>query len=211
MKRYLLEPARRLKKWEVVFLVGCGALILLCGWLTQRQTAMASRMVRLHVVANSDSNGDQALKLQVRDAVLAEASSCLDGVSDVETAKQVLNAHLNELADVGAAVVQREGYSYPVSASLEWTHFPTKDYDGFSLPAGDYQALRIVIGDGAGHNWWCVVFPSLCVSAASEFVDTAVSGGLTEDDIGLMTEENEGYVLRFKCLEWFDMLKSRIA
>ena len=176
----------------------------------QRQTAMAERMVRLHVVANSDSDSDQALKLLVRDAVLTKAAEYLSGVSDANAAKQTLTAHLQELADVGASTVRREGYTYSVTASLEWTHFPTKTYDGFALPAGEYQALRIVIGDGAGHNWWCVVFPSLCVSAASEFTDTAVSGGLSEDDIGLMTEESEAYVLRFKCLEWLDLLKSKL-
>ena len=208
LKRYLLTPSTRLRRWEGVFLVMLAGLVLGCSWLSWRQQQLARRMVRLHVIANSDSEADQTLKLEVRDAVLAQAAGYLEGVSDVEQAAQVLSEHLEELSAVGQAVVDREGYSYPVAAALETTHFPTKTYESFALPAGDYRALRVIIGEGEGQNWWCVVFPTLCVSAASTWEDTAVSGGLTEDDVALMSGEEEGYVLRFKCLELWDKLKS---
>lgn len=209
-KAYLLTPSTHLRWWEVFFLVTLAGLILGCSWLSWRQQQLAGRMVRLHVIANSDSEEDQALKLEVRDAVLEQAAGYLDGVSDVEQAALVLSEHLEELSAVGQVVVDREGYSYPVSAALETTHFPTKTYEDFALPAGDYQALRVIIGDGEGQNWWCVVFPTLCVSAASTWEDTAVSGGLTEDDVALMRGEEEGYVLRFKCLELWDRLRACI-
>lgn len=211
LKSYLLTPSKRLRRWEVVLLVILAGAILCCSWLSWRQQQLASRMVRLHVIANSDSEDDQALKLRVRDAVLEQASAYLDGVSDVDQAAQVLGAHLEELSRAGQAVVEQQGYSYPVSATLETTHFPTKSYDEFALPAGDYRALRVVIGEGDGQNWWCVVFPTLCVSAASTWQDTAVSGGLTEDDVALMSGEEEGYVLRFKCLELWDKLQNMIG
>ena len=101
-----------------------------------------------------------------------------------------------------------EGYSYPVTASLEKCWFPTKEYEGFALPAGEYTALRVVIGAGEGQNWWCVAFPPLCLGAASETVDQAAQAGLFgEDQVALVTQANEGYVLKFKSLELLGELK----
>jgi stage II sporulation protein R len=202
----LLRPTKRLKRWEVILLATLAAAMLCGGLLSLRQAQLASRLVRLHVVANSDSDADQTLKLAVRDAVLAQASACLEGVENAEEAVQRLDDSLETLAQAGQVVVEQQGFDYPVTAQLETTHFPTKTYGDFSLPAGEYQALRIVIGSGAGHNWWCVVFPTLCVSASADWQDTAVSGGLTESDVALMEGAEEGYVLRFKCLELWDQL-----
>lgn len=206
VKTYLYTPVSKLHRWEVIFLVALAAAVLCCGWLSLRQSQLASRMVRLHVIANSDSAEDQSLKLLVRDAVLAEASGYLEGVEDAGQAAAVLEDHLTELAAAGQAVVEEQGYHYSVSATVDVSHFPTKSYDGFALPAGNYRALRVRIGDGAGQNWWCVVFPALCVAPASDWEDTAVSGGLTEEDVGLMSGTDEGYELRFKCLELWDRL-----
>lgn len=206
IKTSLLTPATCLHRGEGILLALLAAVVLGCGWLSLRQANLASHMVRLHVIANSDSEEDQALKLQVRDAVLSKASSYLEGVEDADQAADVLESHLTELAQAGQAVVESQGYNYSVSATVDISHFPTKYYDNFALPAGNYRALRVSIGEGAGHNWWCVVFPTLCVSSATEWQDTAVSGGLTEEDVGLMSGADEGYVLRFKCLELLDRL-----
>lgn len=210
MKSYLLTPSTSLHKWEGIFLVILAIAVLCCGLLSLQQAQLAERMVRLHVIANSDSQADQDLKLQVRDAVLAQASDYLEGVEDAQEAENVLAAHLSELAQAGEAVVEAQGYDYPVTASLGVSHFPTKYYDQFALPAGNYRALRVCIGGAQGHNWWCVVFPTLCVSTAADWQDTAVSGGLTEEDVGLMSESDQGYVLRFKCLELLDKLTNGI-
>ena len=206
IKRYLLAPADRLRRWEGVFLAMLAVLLLACGWLSLRQAQLADRMVRLHVIAHSDTEADQKLKLQVRDAVLARASAYLEGAGDADQAAAILEDHLTELAEAGEAVVEAQGYGYSVSATVDVSHFPTKFYDGFALPAGNYRALRVTIGAGEGQNWWCVVFPSLCVAPASSWEDTAVTGGLTEEDVHLMAGEDEGYVLRFKCLELWDRL-----
>lgn len=202
-------PSKTLRRWECALLVLAAALMLFCSWLGGYRECLSGKLLRLHVVANSDSDADQALKLEVRDAVLDCAAGYLENVSDVRAAEQVLGAHLAELAGAGQAVVREKGYDYAVRASLGTSHFPTKTYDGFALPAGDYRALRVTIGAGEGHNWWCVVFPTLCVSAASEWQDTAVSGGLSDEDVRLMAEEDEGYVLRFKCLELWDKLSQK--
>ena len=202
-------PSKTLRRWECALLVLAAALTLFCSWLGGYRECLSGKLLRLHVVANSDSDADQALKLEVRDAVLDCAAGYLENVSDVRAAEQVLGAHLAELAGAGQAVVREKGYDYAVRASLGTSHFPTKTYDGFALPAGDYRALRVTIGAGEGRNWWCVVFPALCVSAASEWQDTAVSGGRSDEDVRLMAEEDEGYVLRFKCLELWDKLSQK--
>lgn len=206
---YLTMPSKTLRRWECALLVLAAALTLFCSWLGGYRECLSGKLLRLHVVAHSDSDADQALKLEVRDAVLDCAAGYLENVSDVRAAEQVLGAHLAELARAGQAVVREKGYDYAVRASLGTSHFPTKTYDGFALPAGDYRALRVTIGAGEGRNWWCVVFPALCVSAASEWQDTAVSGGLSDEDVRLMAEEDEGYVLRFKCLELWDKLSQK--
>lgn len=209
LREYLCTPTKAMRRGEAVLLALLGTLVLFCGWLSGTQAKLSGQLLRLHVVANSDAEDDQTLKLKVRDAVLKRAAGYLEAAHDVDAAEQILGAHLTELAEAGQVVVQSEGYDYPVTASLGVSHFPTKYYDGFALPAGDYQALKVTIGAGEGHNWWCVVFPTLCVSAASEWQDTAVAGGLTEDEVGLMAEKNEGYVLRFKCLELWDKVTHR--
>ena len=94
-----------------------------------------------------------------------------------------------------------------VTTQLERAEFPLKEYDGFSLPAGEYMALRVVIGKGEGRNWWCVVYPPLCTAAATDISQTAIVAGLTEDDVGLITEEDTGYVLKFRSLELWERLR----
>jgi len=182
------------------------ALTLLTGaYAVGEQGALATKVLRLHVIVNSDSESDQALKLQVRDEVLAAAGTYLDGVANREQAEAVLADKLQELADAGAAVVAEAGYDYPVSVFLTDCWFPTKVYEDFALPAGSYRALRVVIGDGAGRNWWCVVFPPLCLGSVSETVeDAAAAAGLTGDEVSLITGEDEGYVVRFKLVEWWN-------
>ena len=199
---------RTLKRWELALMAGTLCALLWGFWLGEEQTALADRVIRFHVIANSDSQWDQALKLQVRDAVLAETERFYPEGADLETAREALSAHLGELARAGRETAEAAGYDYPVTASLEKCWFPTKEYDGFALPAGEYTALRIVIGEGAGQNWWCVAFPPLCLGAAAETVDQAAAAGyFSEDQAALITEDGPGYVLKFKSLELLGELK----
>ena len=202
------KSAPRLRRWELALLLGLAAALLLGLWLEREQSDLADSVLRLHVLANSDDQADQALKLKVRDRVLTEAEAILPEGATLEEAAQTLADHLTQLAEAGAEVVAQEGYDYPVSASLEETWFPTKEYEDFSLPAGRYQALRIVIGEGEGRNWWCVVFPPLCLGSVSESTqETALEAGLDERQVSLLTGESEGYVVKFKALELWDQLK----
>lgn len=199
---------RRLKRWECALLVGVLCAVLWGCWADHTQEELAGRLIRLHVIANSDSQEDQALKLRVRDRVLEAAQAFYPQNATLEQARAALEGHLSQLAQAGQAQVAAEGYSYPVTASLEECWFPTKEYEGFALPAGEYTALRVVIGAGEGQNWWCVAFPPLCLGAASETVDQAAQAGLFgEDQVALVTQADEGYVLKFKSLELLGELK----
>ena len=192
---------------EAALLVGLAVTLLWGVWSLQEQDALERKMIRLHVIANSDTAEDQALKLQVRDAVLVQATEILENAADMEEAQRTLQQVLPELEATAAEVVKEKGCAYRVSARLERTEFPEKVYDGFALPAGEYLALRLVIGEGAGQNWWCVVFPPLCMTAATNLEETAVAAGMAEEDLALMTEENTGYVLKFRSLELWESLR----
>ena len=199
---------RGLKRWEIALLFGILMTMLTGVWLGEEQKELAGQLVRLHVVANSDSERDQAMKLAVRDRVLTRAETLYPSELTRSEALEILSRHLPELEQAGQEEADRWGSGAQVKASLEECWFPTKEYDGFALPAGEYTALRVVIGEGAGQNWWCVAFPPLCLGAASETVEQAVeAGNFTPEQGALMRRENEGYVLKFKSLELLGQLK----
>jgi len=195
---------------KLITLLGVAGMLLFSLWLDREQKELADDVLRLHVLAHSDSREDQALKLEVRDRILKESERILQGTGSRDEAKERLQASLQTFAQAGADTVFRDGYDYPVTVSVEETWFPTKQYADFALPAGDYTALRVVIGEGGGQNWWCVVFPPLCLGAACEQVEaTAAMAGLNDDEISLITGEDGGYVVKFKLLELWDELKQR--
>lgn len=198
---------RRWKKWELALLLGLCAALVWGAWSVQRQEALAQKVIRLHVIANSDSQTDQALKLQVRDRVLDYAAKVLQRATDMEDARQQLQDALHRIENIAQREIVRQGYDYPVTAQLTDSEFPLKTYDGFALPAGEYMALRLVIGEGAGQNWWCVVYPPLCTTAASDLAASAVQAGMSDDDLSLITGEDAGYVLKFRSLELWQRLR----
>lgn len=196
---------------ELALGLGLAAALIWGNVSLHRQQALADRVVRLHILANSDSEEDQALKLQVRDRVLDRAAEILTESTDRAAAEHALRAALPELESLAADEIALRGYDYPVTAELADTAFPTREYDGFALPAGRYLALRLVIGAGEGHNWWCVVFPPLCTAVSSDLAQTAMAAGLTEDDVQLITESESGYVLKFKSIELWESLRAQLA
>ena len=125
-------------------------------------------VVRLHVVANSNGAEDQAVKLLVRDAVLEEAARWYQGAGSMEEASSRLCTHLQSIAGAARQVLEEQGAGYSATAQMTEMYFPTRDYGDFRLPAGRYRTLRVTLGEGAGKNWWCVVFPSLCLPAATQ-------------------------------------------
>lgn len=199
---FFMRRLQKIRPWEWVLLAAVLAVLTCAAWLHGEQRALADQVLRLHVIANSDGAEDQATKLAVRDRILAEAEQlCPAGASQAE-ARAALADHLDDLAAAGQEVVDARGSEDRVTATLTRCWFPTKAYRGFALPAGEYEALRIVIGAGEGHNWWCVAFPPLCTGAASETVDTARAAGLfTDGQARLVTGDGGGYVLKFKSME----------
>ena len=175
------------------------------------ERAIYDTVVRLHVLANSDSEADQALKLKVRDKVLEAAAPHLEGCATQAEAVEVLTSHLTDLEAAAAAVIEAEGYDYPVTVLLGEEDYPTRTYESCAVPAGTYVSLRVLIGEGEGQNWWCCLFPPLCLSAAtakSDNEDAFVQVGLTKDQYGIITETGKTkYKVRFKLLEvledWF--------
>ncbi len=162
-------------------------------------------VVRLHVLANSDSEEDQALKLRVRDAVLTVTSPLVENCRTQEEAVAVLDAHMSELADTARAVIEAAGRDDEVSVTLGLEDYPTRTYENCCFPAGEYVSLRICIGEAAGQNWWCVLFPPLCLSAATaerNNEDAFLQVGLSKDQYGIITETGKTkYKVRFKVLE----------
>ena len=201
-----MTQSKTLRRWELALLLGVAIAALAGVWLDRSQTALSDQVIRLHVLANSDSETDQALKLKVRDRVLGEASEYFVPGATLEETRETLTAHLADLAAAAADQVAEEGYRYPVTVSLEDNYwFPTKEYTDFALPAGNYTALRVVIGEGAGRNWWCVVFPPLCLGSVTESTEeTALSGGFDGEQVRLITGEDEGYVVKFKAIELWE-------
>lgn len=191
----------------VALLVAC--LVCTALWAEAAQTQLADHVIRLHVLANSDTQTDQDLKLQVRDAVLARTDAILADQDSADQAAALLQAHLDDLAQTAEAEIQAQGYDYPVEVRLEETWFPTRTYENVSLPAGNYLALRVLIGQAEGHNWWCVVFPSLCLTAVTE--TSLQAAGLTHDDYQLISEEDQPYQIRFKTVELWQTCKHWFA
>ena len=132
------------------------------------QEDIAKRVLRFHVLANSDSEEDQALKLKVRDAVGSYMAPKMKEASDVEDCERIVEENMQKITAAAEEVIREEGYDYTVTAQLGDVKFPVKTYGAYTFPAGTYEALNLVIGAGEGHNWWCVAYPPMCIDAAVE-------------------------------------------
>ena len=197
-----MEAERKLRPWELALLLAL-CFTLLCGtWAQGRQQVLAGKLVRLHVIAASDADEAQAVKRQVRDAVLAYLEPKLADVTDVDAAQEIIAANLDGVAQAARTVTPDA-----VTVTLGPERYPTREYETFSLPAGVYTSLRVTLGAGEGHNWWCVIFPPLCME--SSLSDRAVET-LSDDDVKLITEDGDGYVLRFRLLELWGKLTERL-
>lgn len=194
---------RKLRAWEIAALTAICAALLIGTWAQGRQSSLSAGLVRLHVIAVSDDEYEQALKLRVRDAVLEYLSPRLDGVGSSEDAKAVIRSNMDGIAK--AAESASEGRAVTVTLSRE--KYPTRQYEGFALPAGEYDSLRVILGEGKGHNWWCVVFPPICLSAAQA---ERVRDCMSQEDFALISEES-GYEIRFRIVELWGSLISALS
>lgn len=197
-----------MRRWDQrlgVFLLLLGAAgFLLTGTAALRaQAALADQVIRIHIVAASDAPEDQLRKLLVRDRVLAALEPLLADCATEAEAEERLLEHLAALTATAETALRETGRPEPVTASLATEFLPTRNYDGFSLPAGRYRTLRLVIGPGAGRNWWCVAFPPLCLAAVSDSEDLAALG-LDPASASLAAD---GCTIRFRCVELWDRLQ----
>lgn len=196
------KAARFLCIFSVLTLI-CAAVYPL---LPQRSDEeIYDNIVRLHVIANSDSDEDQALKLEVRDVVLAEVSHLISGCATETEAAEIIGANLDTVKAAASDYLLSTGRSCAVRCEFGEEYYPTRDYDGVSLPCGTYNSLRVCLGKAEGHNWWCVLFPNLCLDS-SKPREKLAAAGFTPDQIRLLTESEGGYKVKFRILELINEL-----
>jgi len=205
---------------STVFIITFSVLILISAAVTaylpvSGEEELYDKVIRLHVLANSDSVEDQELKLKVRDTVLETLSGKLSDISDRETAAEVLTSEFPMLKAAAEQKIRDEGYDYDVVLSLGEEFYPEKSYEELTMPSGEYMSLKVEIGAAEGKNWWCVVFPPLCLNAAkdnksasSQNEDALIEVGFTEEQYRIITQNDKPrYKIKFKILEmleeWF--------
>ena len=194
------EGSRHLKLWEKALLALLCVLLSAALWAQGETERISGSLIRLHVLAADDSAGEQALKLRVRDAVLACLEDKMAAAKDKREAGALLEASLGEVEQAARAAA--EGREVKVTLTREY--YPTRRYEGFALPAGRYDSLRVILGEGKGHNWWCVVFPPLCLASESRDAAEEVLGSR---EFQILCADGETAV-RFKLLELWGRVKS---
>ena len=191
------------------------AIALVAGFLpVHGEEEIYDTVVRLHVVANSDSDEDQALKLKVRDSIIEVVTPAVKECRTQDEAIEAIEAIMPEIEERARETVRKEGSNYEVKVLLGEEYYPTKKYETCAFPEGEYVSLRVLLGEGEGQNWWCCLFPPLCLSAATGSTDESnedafISAGLNADQYKIITEsDTPKYKVRFKILEtlssWFN-------
>lgn len=196
----------------LAMLMGTAAAVLLGSFsvFADECEDMPEKLFRLHILANSDSEEDQQLKYELRDYLLEDLDSIFEGCSTAEEAKSAAKANISLIAEKSQQFVEEKGYDYDVKASVENTYFTTRRYGGFVAPAGNYDALRIVIGEGEGHNWWCVMFPPLCLGAVEKYenYEGEPLPNTLSAEVSKQIESDRPFEIRFALFEW---LKERFS
>ncbi len=195
-----------MKRWELSLIIGMVAAVIFTslGAFGVECRKVSGQVLRLHVLANSDSPEDQALKLKVRDAVLEGTAGLFETGSDKESLMALTQDHLREIESIANSALQENGSSDCVSAQVVNMYFETRDYGDITMPAGYYDAVRLIIGSGQGKNWWCVMFPPMCIPAAD------ASPLPLEEQLAHLGEETR-YVPRFAVVELIESLMADSA
>ena len=193
-----------MQKLTILILAICFISIFLGLMPVHGENEVYDSVLRLHVLANSDTDVDQELKLKVRDAVLAESGDMFADCKTRDEAIEKLQNELPRIQEIAEKTIADEGYDYSVSVDFGDEEYPTRNYESFCFPSGTYLSLRIIIGEGEGQNWWCVLYPPMCLSAASKSnpEQAFVSVGLNKDQYSIITETKKPtYKIRFRVLE----------
>jgi stage II sporulation protein R len=205
----------RLKIAGIVIMVAAtGILMYLYGEATKgqrQQRAIAEQIIRLHVIANSDTDEDQELKMKVKETIVTYLRGEMQDATSVDEARQAIREHLPEIEEIAAEKMRAEGYEYTAEATLGESYFPVKEYGDLTFPAGNYEALRVRLGESAGHNWWCVMYPSLCfVDSTYQVVPDAskerLKDSLTSEEYDSLLDGGEEVSYSWKAGEWLKNL-----
>lgn len=201
------------KRWEKALALALLLTLLIaareCRIGTKQQHDLSEKMVRLHVLANSDSENDQRRKLLVKDAVFVRTEEILRSAENRKDAEHRLQNALPELESLAEETLRQDGRAEEVCVTLANERFRTRYYDDFTLPAGQYRSLQVVIGEGNGQNWWCVVFPPLCSASADSFSLAAEQADLNEEEMQLIRAGEKEYLIRFRTVElWNRFIES---
>ena len=195
------KKSNKMRIFEAALLIALSAALCTGLWAKAQQRGLSRELVRLHVIAQSDSEADQLLKLRVRDKTLMWLSPLLDEAEDADDARRIITEQLPKLEEAARAEIAKSGLDYDAQAVIENESYPTREYSGFALPAGDYVSLKITLGEGEGKNWWCVVFPPLCMTAAME---QEAFSQLSVETAELIRSEDGEYILKFHIIEFFE-------
>lgn len=196
-----MKDKNSLRKWETALLLSLCVALCLGTWASAASGRVSAQLVRLHVIAHSDAPEEQSVKLTVRDNVLEYLEPKLESAGSAVEAREIIYENLDGIKRAAENVSEGR----PVSVKLGEEYYPTRDYDGFSLPAGKYQSLRVTLGSGEGHNWWCVVFPPLCLTAAET---EAAFEELDDGTRAIISDDGGGVVFKFRILElWGELME----
>lgn len=161
---------------------------------------LQENVLRMHILANSDSDEDQALKLKIRDALLEHTEDIFGDCTNIDEAESYVSERLELIKSIASDVVAENGYTYPIDVELVNMEFDDRTYGDLTMPSGLYDAVRVTIGNAEGHNWWCVMYPPMCVNA----VTVGDSEPYFDSDTMNLLEDHPKYELKLKCLEWLE-------
>lgn len=205
-----------MKKFMPFIVVGIIAIFLVSTYFDNVESALSDNVLRLHVIANSDTDFDQKLKLKVRDEILKSADEIFIDNTDITNAKESIKKNIGKIEKIAHKTIEENGYNYDVKVTFGKSDFPTKAYGNVTLPAGSYEALKIEIGEAKGKNWWCVMFPPLCfVDASTPTMDEdalkILRDTLSEDEYNLITtSDNSDIEIKFKIYEMWQNGKQKV-
>ena len=193
---------RKLKIFIPIFLI----LLLISGIAKPIITSesISQKVFRLHILANSDSPYDQNLKLLVKDEILKLSTELFADAKSVNDARHIAEDNIKAFENTAQQVVEANGYSYNISVTTDKEYFNTRKYDGFIMPAGEYNTLKIIIGNGEGHNWWCVMYPSVCISGCTDDFDEIMN----DEEKEMLTSSK--FIPKFKIIEIYERIKNKI-
>lgn len=193
---------RKLKIFIPIFLI----LLLISGIAKPIITSesISQKVFRLHILANSDSQHDQNLKLLVKDEILKLSTELFTDAKSVNDARHIAEDNIKAFENTAQQVVEANGYSYNISVTTDKEYFNTRKYDGFIMPAGEYNTLKIIIGNGEGHNWWCVMYPSVCISGCTDDFDEIMN----DEEKEMLTSSK--FIPKFKIIEIYERIKNKI-